>query len=292
MPFQKAAMEWLEKSGLSEKAKKACGEAMKSLTAAKSEFSPEQFKSFRKALAYNGEETDAEEKLEAEKKGAMKKSADDATASLDEAKELIKKSVSYLDAAAPAIKPALDALSSFIGHKPVHQILAELPEAARVQIELLQKSSDETRKELEMFKKSAAEAARTARARELVQKSAETLKHVPLSAEDLGTLINDVTEANPEAAKKLETLLGAVEGVMAKSGIFSPKGVSGHQPAGESAEAKIENLARAMVQKSAEGGAKVPMSKAWNLVMETYPELAKQYDSEKTAKSSTAGLSE
>jgi hypothetical protein len=143
-----------------------------------------------------------------------------------------------------------------------------------------------------MLKKSASEAVRVARTREFVQKSAETLKHVPLSAEDLGTLINDVTEANPEAAKKLETLLGAVEGVMAKSGIFTPKGVSGHQPTGESAEAKIENLARAMVQKSAEGGAKVPMSKAWNLVMETYPELAKQYDSEKTAKSSTAGLSE
>lgn len=254
---------------------------------------------FMKAMAFEGKETGEEEdeeepEKEKKEKAKCKKAADDATVALEQVKSLVQKSVAALDIAEPQPKAALDILSPIVGHKPVHQILAAMPAEARLQFEALQKSADDTKRQLEELQKSQAVAARKDRVRELVQKSQATLAHVPLSAGDIGEMIADVQDASPKAAASLERMLATVEGVMAKSNILGREfGTSATKDAsGSTAEAEIDKLAGALIQKSAADGKRMNKALAWNAIVELHPELGKRYDLEKSARAGNVGLGE
>lgn len=295
MPFEpKRVKEVLAKSNLSADGQKAHETFLGGLAELLKKHPVSDVKSYLKAMSFQGKETEEEEEQEEEEKkekAKCKKSAEEATAELTRVKDVLKKSVSALDAAEPQVKAALDFIAPIIGHKPVHQVLAELPAAARAQIELLQKSAEDTKKQLEELQKSAKATERGNRVRELVAKSAQTMKHVPLSADEIGEMVSDVMDASPKAAASLEKMLGAVEGVMSKSGVIGrERGSSGSESGDHSAEAEIDKLVTQLVQKSAEKGEVLAKSKAFNQVLELRPDLGKRYDQEKAAKAGTAGL--
>jgi len=278
MPLAKLAEEWLAKSDATAAQKDLIKKAFGMLAKCKGEMKSEQWKSFQKAFGISDDDDDAK-KDDAKKLEGLKKSVDESVAKLDEAKELIQKSVGFLDAATPDVKPALDLLAGWVGHKPVHQVIAELPAAARAQIEELRKSADANARELEELRKSADLQAKAERQRVMVSKAIK-LPHVPLGTDELGTLMRVVSEADPKQGEALEKLLGTVEGVIAKSALFAEQGTKAHGVG--STWQRVTAMAGELVQKSATSGEVMPMSKAITTVLDLNPDLAKQYDAEKS----------
>lgn len=278
------AREWLAKSDdLSEAARAACKTALDALDKAKGEFSEDKFKAFQKML---GHEQKAEGDDDKAVEDAVKEAEEKAEEHAKSVRALVAKSVAHLDAAEPDARAALDVLAPVIGHKPVHQVLAELPAHARQQIEELKKSADANAAELAEFRKSQAKAAKDATRREMVAKAA-ALPNVPMGTADLGELLATVQDASPAAGEGLVKLLTSVEALVGKSAILG----RGHgsqlppaTPGGKGAEAEIDALAEKMVQKSAADGKPMTPNAAWLAVMEARPDLANRYDAEKTAR--------
>lgn len=284
MPLAASLVEYVEKSGLSAKAKAAFADAKKALAACKGEMPDEQWKAFRKAFAFEGTETEEEEdkeEKEAEKTKA-KKSADDLAAVL----ETVKKSVALLDTTTPDIMGAVTALAPLVGVTPTHQLIAQLPPELRGQVEAIQKSAQANAAALEVLQKSLDAQAAEARKRETVAKAAADFSHVPGTAEEIAELIMAVP------ADKLPTVtkvLGAVEGAMKKSALFVEQGSAAIAEAsrqgaptqgGSSAYEKVVELAQARVQKSA---GKTSLAKAITEIFMEQPELYAQHDAERAA---------
>ena len=208
----------------------------------------------------------------------LKKSADDAVSELARVKDVVKKSVGHLDAATPAIKPALDELAAIIGHMPVHQIIAALPESARAQIEMLQKSAADTTKQLADLQKSQADAAKDLRRREMVAKAA-ALPHVPLGTDELGGLMHIVTDADAKAGESLAKLLAAVETNMAKSATLQERGTSALGKSGGVME-RVQAMAKDTVAKSAGTPQAKSMAQAVTAIFDADPALYHQWEAE------------
>ena len=266
--------------GLSEKAKAALGKAYDALKEAAEEFTEEQMSAFSKALEIEVTPSDDEKEEMAE----AKKMAEEAKADAEALRETVKKSIAHLDSADPKATAALDLLAPLVGHKPVHQVLAELPASARAQIEEIKKSADATKAELEELKKSRAEETKAARVREMTAK-AEALPHVPLATAELAQLMQVVSEASPSAGDQLGKLLDTVNEVVSKSSIFDAKG-SPIVPTrnAKSAQAELDRLTDAMVKKSAADGEPISRAKAMATIIETNRELAGRVDAEHSAR--------
>ena len=241
--------------------------------------SPIEFKHFIILSAYGCEGGPIAYKLKQEGK-VKSKSATEALVELSDslmsAKEIVKKSVALLDAAKPEVKPALDHLAALVGHTPVHQIIAALPEAARAQIEMLQRSAEETNKNLEEMKKSQIEQAKTFRRKEVMAKAAE-FKSVPLTTDEIADLMS---HEDPSVAEKVTKMLSTVNVAMKKSAIFAERGSSA--PGGQTgALERLNAIASEMIQKSASKGEVLAKSKAMTLALQCNPELAKQAEAER-----------
>ena len=64
--------------------------------------------------------------------------------------------------------------------------------------------------------------------------------------------------------------------VVEKSGVFGEIGKSGHMGGESSAEAKIDNIAKGMIEKDPSLSYSQALAKAW----EAHPELIEEYDAE------------
>jgi len=273
----KNTLEHIEKSGLSAKAKTAMGEAMKCLQQAKGDMPSDQWKAFRKAFSFEEEpEEDAEKEKEKEK---AKKSAD-AFAAMTEA---VKKSVSDLNGPTPNVMSALNALAPLVGLTPTHQVIAALPPEVRAQVEAIQKSASDSAAQLAEMKKSIETQGRTLQHKELVQKAAETFKHVPGSAEDIATIQMVLPAAE---VKRFNDLLTSIEGAMSKSALFEELGSSVTSEAskhsvtqgGSVAYEEASRMATDLVQKS---GGKVTFAKAVSDIFTNDPELSARHENER-----------
>lgn len=106
---------------------------------------------------------------------------------------------------------------------------------------------------------------------------AEAYAHVPgLSKEELAGLLRTVTEANPEAAEKLETVLRSTDASLAKSELFRERGSSMSSPGGTGALAQMEALAQGI----ANSEPTITKAQAMARVQREHPDLYQQYRNE------------
>jgi hypothetical protein len=274
-----SAIELLEKSDLSASAKKAATEGFGKFAKVMDELPAGMQKAIRKAMAFIDEEAEAEKEKE---KKSLKKTAEDAAVELTSIRDLIEKSVALLDSEKPAVGAALEGLAGLVGHKTMHQQIAELPAELRSRFELLEKSAKESDAKLALVAKSQAETAKAERVRTMISKAEATLQHVPLETASLGEMLTTVADMDPKAGAALFEMFTRVEGVLSKSKLFEEKGSAlGRKVGGGSAWTEIDDKARAIVQKSEADGKAIPLSKARSFVMETHPELAQRASEER-----------
>ena len=132
----------------------------------------------------------------------------------------------------------------------------EIPEALQAEWTAMKKSQADTDKELAELRKSA-------EVKTYVEKASNDYGNVPgASHEEMGDLLQKA-HAGEACGEDLEKVLKAVDGFVAKSDLFKEQG-SSLSDTDDSPMAKMEGLAKEMIQKSAEAGK--PMTKAQAIV--------------------------
>ncbi|MGB9886746.1 MAG: hypothetical protein ACPLRW_07110 [Moorellales bacterium] len=149
---------------------------------------------------------------------------------------------------------------------------SNIPEEVRPMIEALWKEHEEAVKkaqELEQVLK----AEREERLRkEYVQKAATEFANLPIKPEEFGLVLKGLAEKAPEEYAKLEGVLKAANEAIEKGALFAEIGRSGGLVGG-SAMAKIEEVAKSLVQKDASMTKEQAIAKA----LELHPELYTEY---------------
>lgn len=166
------------------------------------------------------------------------------------------------------------------GQGPVKKSLdlSKLDDDSRQQIEAVFKSHDSmiarTSALEEVVKSMRADAAE----KEYVAKAAKEYGHLPLEERQLGLMLKSAHDMNPDFAKGFETLLGRMDEMVAKSAMLTTMGAVRKANEG-GAWAKIDGLAKGMVQKSVEGGNNLSHAQAIDLVLKTEQgaELYREY---------------
>lgn len=160
-----------------------------------------------------------------------------------------------------------------------------IPEAARPSVEAVWKEKiDNDAKIAKMSKDLAGE--RDARVTKEFNEKAATFKHV--GGEKLGSVLKEVSEKAGEAVfKDLETILKAADEKLAKGNLFTEIGTTGTggsavAKAGQTeAEAKIEVIAKGMVEKDGSMSFVAAKAKAWQANPELYTAHRAETDAQK-----------
>jgi hypothetical protein len=121
---------------------------------------------------------------------------------------------------------------------------------------------------------------------EWIKKAEAELSHYPgKSAKDLGTMLKKMADVDPTAANEQFESMKTASVALKESNIFKSAG-SGETGSGnaDSAEAKIDKLAKGFVEKSVD--AKMTYEKAYSVVIKREPELYAQYLKEHTEQGS------
>lgn len=134
---------------------------------------------------------------------------------------------------------------------------SKIPENVRSVIQTIWKEKDESATKLAKVQKELDDA-RDARVTKEFQEKAGTFKALGVKTEDLASVMKEVSEKAPNAFKALEPMLKSFEEKIAKGGLFTETGSSGAgaavAKAGQTeAEAKIDAIAKGIVEKSADG---------------------------------------
>lgn len=130
--------------------------------------------------------------------------------------------------------------------------------------------------EIDGLKKSLKDERDARETEEWIRKAETELSHFPgKSAKDLGIMLKKMHDADPETAKsQFESMKSASE-ALKSSHILKTAGATGTGYSESSAEAKIEQLASGIVEKSAD--VRMTKEKAVALVLKRDPNLYKQY---------------
>lgn len=166
---------------------------------------------------------------------------------------------------------------------------SNVPEGSRKLVQSIWKERLENAKRVEQVEKEL-KAERDARVTKEFQEKAGEFKHLGIAKEELAVVLKDVSQNAPKAFEKLEPILKALDGKIAKSGILgeigssAPAGGNGAAPeAGQTdAEAKIEQIAKGLVEKSEGKLTKAQaIAKAWDQNKNLYAEHRAQKDAER-----------
>ncbi len=95
-------------------------------------------------------------------------------------------------------------------------------------------------------------------------------------ADDLVPALKSLKAAGGTAYNDMIAVLDQTLDVVEKSGVFGEIGKSGHMGGESSAEAKIDNIAKGMIEKDPSLSYSQALAKAW----EAHPELIEEYDAE------------
>jgi len=147
-----------------------------------------------------------------------------------------------------------------------------IPEEVRPAVESLWKEHEAAIKKAEELEK-VLKAEREERLRkEYIQKAAADFGNLPTKPEEFGLVLKGLAEKAPEEYAKLEGVLKAANEAIEKGALFAKVGHSGGL-AGGSAMAKIEEVAKSLVQKDASMTKEQAIAKA----LELHPELYTEY---------------
>lgn len=152
----------------------------------------------------------------------------------------------------------------------------EIPDALKPQFEAIKKSQDDLKAENEKLQKSLEDANAAARNKELITKAAGFDK-VPMSTDDLVSMIRLAEDAGEDQAKALIETLTKTQEVIEKSEIMAEVGSSAVSK-GSDAYAKIESKAKEKVAKS-EGS--LGHAEAVAQVLDENPELYEEYNTQR-----------
>ena len=157
--------------------------------------------------------------------------------------------------------------------KTIQKSLKKLPASVRGQVTALWKSNREEIKKRQKLEK-ALEVERDERLRkEYVVKAEKEFPHIPgKSSEELGIMLKTLSAVAPQIAKDLETVFKSVSTTIEKADLFKEFGTNSETGGGANAYAKLDTMAKEMVQKS--GGS---YALAFSEVMKKHPELYSQY---------------
>ena len=157
--------------------------------------------------------------------------------------------------------------------KTIQKSLKKLPASVRGQVSALWKSNREEIKKRQKLEK-ALEVERDERLRkEYVVKAEKDFPHIPgKSSEELGIMLKTLSSLAPQIAKDLETVFKSVSTTIEKADLFKEFGTNSETGGGANAYAKLDTMAKEMVQKS--GGS---YALAFSEVMKKHPELYSQY---------------
>lgn len=115
-------------------------------------------------------------------------------------------------------------------------------------------------------------------------------KHLGVKTEDLATVLKEVAVKAPEAAKLLTPIFKGLDEKIAKGGLFTEHGTSTsggsgampNMPAGSTeAEAKIETIAKGLVEKDGKLTKEQAIAKAWSDNRELYNQHLSETDARK-----------
>ncbi|MBC7340959.1 MAG: hypothetical protein H5U02_00635 [Clostridia bacterium] len=153
-----------------------------------------------------------------------------------------------------------------------------VPEEVRPMLEQIWKEHEAAVKKAEELEKVLKEERDRQRVKEFVAKAASEFANLPgAKAEEFGPVLKGIAEKAPEEWQKLEGVLKAADQAIRKGMLFAEMGRSGIA-AGGSAVAKIEGIAKSLVEKDA---SRLTMAQAITKALEMHPELYEEYLAEK-----------
>ena len=160
-----------------------------------------------------------------------------------------------------------------MAEKSIQKSLNELPENVRGQMTALWKSQRDAIAKADKLEKSL-QAERDERLRkEYVSKAEKEFPHIPgKSSEELGIMLKTLAAVAPKVAEDLETVFKSVSTTIEKADLFKEFGTNTETSGGANAYAKLDTMAKQVVQKS--GGS---YALAFEQVMKKHPELYSQY---------------
>ena len=153
--------------------------------------------------------------------------------------------------------------------------LSNVPKEQRAIIEALWKQAERS----EMLAKELREE-KQRRIKKEFEERAREFENLPISAEELGQILQVFHAKAKDEFEKIEGLLRAVNEALGQSELFKEMGSSFNGPAG-GAWSKVEKMAESLIQKDVS----LTKEKAVALVLERNPDLYKQYLAEQQNKS-------
>tara|TARA_R100000655_G_scaffold85285_1_gene124940 strand:+ start:22417 stop:23463 length:1047 start_codon:yes stop_codon:yes gene_type:complete len=160
-----------------------------------------------------------------------------------------------------------------MAEKSIQKSLNELPENVRGQMTALWKSNRDAIAKAEKLEKSLKVERDERLRKEYVSKAEKEFPHIPgKSSEELGIMLKTLASVAPKVAEDLETVFKSVSTTIEKADLFKEFGTNTETSGGANAYAKLDTMAKQVVQKS--GGS---YALAFEQVMKKHPELYSQY---------------
>lgn len=153
--------------------------------------------------------------------------------------------------------------------------LEAVPEEMRPVVEALSKQVSEKAEKYSDLAKSHGELLHEVELKKCVEKAEREFGGIPDSPENLGALLKELNDLDPEVAAKVEGLFKAASQAIKKSALFNEIG-SGQPAVAGSAWEEITLKAKDYAKENG-----VPLAKARAHVMKTEPELYSQYKAER-----------
>lgn len=127
--------------------------------------------------------------------------------------------------------------------------LSSFPENQRAQLELIFKSNQElVQKNLDLEKQLNDE--KDLRVTKEFQERVKSFKHLGANSDELATVLKSLNATNPEAAKKIESVLKAADTQLGTKDLYTELGSRVSKSSAGSPEAKLDALVDSFVQKS------------------------------------------